>query len=194
MAAGPYPLMPPPETEQSRWFALEVQPNEPALRAYLRARFPALPDVDDIIQETYRRLLREHAAGRLRQVRAFMFTVARNIALDLFRHQRLQPPIELPHSAATAVVEEQPNAAEAVTRQQEFELLAEAVRALPDRCRQVILLRYMKGCSYKEISALLGISPETVKTHLATGVERCARFLAARGLLTPNLLPEDRLP
>ena len=51
--------MPPLDTEQSRWFALEVQPHEPALRAYLRSRFPLLQDFDDVIQETYTRLLRE---------------------------------------------------------------------------------------------------------------------------------------
>lgn len=177
--------MPPSESEQSRWFALEVQPNEPALRAYLRSRFPALPDADDIIQETYRRLFRERATGRLRQARAFMFTVARNLALDFFRHQRLETPPALPHPTRSDVVEQQPNAADVASRQQELEILAEAVRALPDRCRHVILLRYMKGCSYKEIAALLGISPETVKTHLANGLQRCAAYFRERGLTSP---------
>lgn len=38
--------------EVSRWFATEVQPHRPALRAWLLARFPTLPDVDDIVQES----------------------------------------------------------------------------------------------------------------------------------------------
>ena len=55
------------ETEKSRWFSMEVQPHEAALRAYLHARFPMLRDADDIVQETYTRLLREKKAGRIRR-------------------------------------------------------------------------------------------------------------------------------
>ena len=36
--------------EQTRWFSEQVQPHEPALRAYLSKRFPALPDHDDLVQ------------------------------------------------------------------------------------------------------------------------------------------------
>lgn len=171
------------ETEHARWFAVEVQPHEPALRAYLHSRFPLLQDPDDVIQETYRRLWVEKTAGRIRHVRAFMFTAARNVALDLFRRRRILAFEPVPHPDALDVVREAPSAAEAMTQQQELEVLAEAVQKLPDRCRQVMLLRYLKGCSYKEIAALLAISPETVKTHLAKGIKHCTDYFAACGLL-----------
>lgn len=177
------PAMSSQETEQSRWFTLEVQPHEPALRAYLQSRFPLLQDADDVIQETYTRVWREKTAGRIRHVRAFMFTAARNVALDLFRrhkHIQLEP---ITQSAGLDVVKEAPSAAEAVSQQQELDLLAEAVQTLPQRCRQVIMLRYLKGYSYKEIATLLGISPETVKTHIAKGVSLCTEYFAQRGVL-----------
>ncbi len=183
--------MPPPQSELSRWFATEVQPNEAALRAYLQARFPSLSDLDDVIQETYRRTLREQATGRLRSARAFLFTAARNVALDFFRHQRVACNVAITQTLPSDVLEEQPDAAEAAARQQEIELLAEAVRALPHRCRQVILLRYMKGYSYKEIAAALDISTETVKTQMAKGLQRCAEFFEARGMLPPELATEE---
>jgi len=175
--------MPPFDAEQSRWFAMEVLPHEAALRAYLRSQFPRLQDSDDVIQETYTRLLREKNAGRVQHPRAFMFTAARNVALDLFRRRRTAGADAVTHLDSANVVEERPDAAEALNQRQELELLAEAVRTLPERCRQVIMLRYLKGHSYKEIAALLDISPETVKTHMAKGVLRCAEFFEARGLL-----------
>jgi hypothetical protein len=46
-----------PDTEQNRWFSQEVQPHEPLLRAHLHSAFPSLPDVDDIVQESYFRLI-----------------------------------------------------------------------------------------------------------------------------------------
>lgn len=175
--------MPPSEPEQSRWFSLEVQPHEPALRAYLHSRFPMLGDADDVIQETYVRVLKENAAGRLRHARAFMFTAARNVAVDFFRRQSNSQLHVVPHTEATDVVEEKPSAPEVLSQRQRLEALSAAVRTLPDRCRQVIMLRYLKGCSYKEIAALLDVSTETVKTHMAKGVKRCAEYFAAHGLL-----------
>lgn len=175
--------MPPSDPAQSRWFALEVLPHEPALRAYLHSRFPKLGDPDDVIQETYIRLLREDAAGRLRHARAFLFTAARNIAIDFFRRQGNEHFTTIPHAETANVVEEKPSAADVLSQQQELEALSHAVRTLPDRCRQVIMLRYLKGCSYKEIAAILGVSTETVKTHMAKGVQRCAEYFAAHGLL-----------
>lgn len=171
------------ETEHSRWFAAEVQPHEPALRAYLKARFPQLQDTDDVIQETYTRVWREKTSGSIRHVRAFMFTAARNLALDLFRRNKVARTEPLTQTSDIGVVKEAPSAAEAVSQQQELEILAEAVQTLPNRCRQVIMLRYLKGCSYKEIAVLLDVSPETVKTHIAKGVRLCSDYFAARGLL-----------
>ena len=64
-----------------------VHPHEPALRAYLSKRFPALPDHDDLVQETYARILRVDDPGRLTHPKAFLFTTARNVAIDLFRRR-----------------------------------------------------------------------------------------------------------
>lgn len=45
----------PPHIDPTRWFIDEVQPHEPALRAYLRGRFPSLHDVDDPVREAHAR-------------------------------------------------------------------------------------------------------------------------------------------
>jgi len=192
-SSGTVPFMPLQQTEQSRWFTVEVQPHEPALRAYLQARFPLLRDADDVIQETYTRLLREKDAGRIRHTRAFMFTAARNIALDFFRRRQNVQLESITHSSAANVVEVAPHAADAISQRQELEFLAQAVQTLPHRCRQVIMLRYLKGSSYKEIASILGISTETVKTHMAKGVKLCADFFAARGLLQERQLFSDEV-
>jgi RNA polymerase sigma-70 factor (ECF subfamily) len=167
----------------SRWFAEQVQPYEPALRAYLHGRFPTLVDQDDIVQDTYTRLLRAREAGEIRHPRAFLFTTARNAALDFFRRKRPVSIDDVTHFDESAVLIDRPDVAALVNRDQELEILADAVRALPDRCRQVIMLRYLDGLAYKEIALQLSISPETVKTQMATGMRRCAEYFRKRGLL-----------
>lgn len=178
---------PPLTAGMSQWFARELQPHEPALRAYLRTRFPSLADPSDIVQETYARLLKVHAAeGDIRCPRALLFTTARNIALDLIRHQRVLPMQPVTDSVELPVLEDEASAAEIIDQRYEFAVLADAVRALPERCRQVIMLRYVEGLSYKEIATQLGISPETVKVHMAKGIRRCTEYFAERGLKDPT--------
>src|SRR5688572_3993642 len=67
---------------ESKWFSEDVKPYEPALRAYLLKRFPSLPDHDDVVQETYTRVLRAREKERLTYAKAFLFTAARNVAID----------------------------------------------------------------------------------------------------------------
>lgn len=172
-----------PPSEQARWFYEEVHPHEPALRAYLQVRFPTLADHDDLVQETYVRLLRAKSTGGVRYPKAFIFTAARNVAFDLFRRRRANPIEFGNYQAELVALDPQPGADEALDQHYELEVLAEAVRALPDRCRQVIMLRYLDGLAYKEIAEQLNISPETVKVHLAKGIRRCAAIFSERGLL-----------
>lgn len=183
-----------PRSEQARWFAEEVQPHESSLRRYLRGVFPSLPDVDDLVQESYARLIRARESGRVGYAKAFLFTTARNAALDIFRRRKVVAIDGVENLAALSVAEDRPDAAEAVNKQQELELLSAAVRDLPERCRQVLTLRLLYGMSQKEIAADLRISEHTVKAQLAKGMRRCADYFEAHGVSTlrrPTTEPED---
>jgi RNA polymerase sigma factor (sigma-70 family) len=175
--------------EQARWFAEEVQPHESSLRAYLRGMFPSLPDIDDLVQESYARLIRAREGGRISYVKAFLFTTARNAALDLFRRNKVVAFESTADMSTLPVVEDRPDAADAASKQEELEMLATAVRGLPDRCRQVLTLRLLYGLSHKEIAADLGITEHTVKAQLAKGMRRCSEYFASRGLLKTAPLP-----
>lgn len=172
--------MSPPEN--TRWFEEEVQPHEASLRSYLRHLFPSLPDIDDYVQESYARLIRARQGGKISYIKAFLFTTARNAALDFFRRRKvvsIEPCADL---ETLPVVEDHPGVAELVSKQQELGMLADAVRTLPDRCRQVLTLRLLYGLSHKEIADELNISPHTVKAQLAKGMRRCADYFADHGL------------
>jgi len=65
---------------EARWFSEEVQPHEPMLRAYLQKRFPALADVDDVVQEAHLRLLEARRTSVIASAKAYLFTIARNVA------------------------------------------------------------------------------------------------------------------
>lgn len=175
--------MPTAEPDFTRWFEAEVRPQEEALRAYLQARFGGLGEIDDVVQETYARLYRAYAASQIHCVKALLFTTARNVALDLYRRRRARPAEPLTTGHAARIAEDVPDAAEWANHRQELDLLAAAVAALPPQCREVMLRRYRDGAAGREIAEQMGLSPETVKIHLARGLRRCAEYFADRGLL-----------
>jgi RNA polymerase sigma-70 factor (ECF subfamily) len=160
----------------------EVQPHEPSLRAYLRARFPTLTDPDDLVQETYLRLLRARESGKANLNKSYVFTVARNAAFDLCRRNRSISIESIADFDRLAVLESRPDAAEAASHEQEVALLIEAIQALPDRCRQVVTLRKIYDLSHKEIAAKLGIAENTVNVQVTLGMARLRDYLRARGV------------
>lgn len=171
-----------PKNDQDRWFKEEVQPHEPILRAHLRNAFPSLPDVDDIVQESYLQLIRAKKTGPIHFAKAFLFTTARNVACDLLRRKRIIPFLSVMEIERLAVIGEETGTADAVGRQEELAFLSAAIRDLPERCRQVVTLRKLYGLSQKSIAAQLGISENTVEVQVAKGMRRIAAALARHGL------------
>jgi RNA polymerase sigma-70 factor (ECF subfamily) len=174
--------MPPADPEIGRWFAAEVLPHETALRAYLHGLLSP-SDVDDVVQETYTRLIRARERGVVSSPRGLLFATARNVSRDLFRRRAVAPTTPITEMAATHVFDDAPEVPEAVSRRQETELLEAAIAALPPRCREVLLLRKFENLSHREIAQRLGIAEHTVEAQLTKALHRCEEFFVRQGAL-----------
>ena len=171
-----------PGVDETRWFREEVHAHDSSLKAYLRGSFPAVHDVDDVVQESYLRIWKARGRQPIRCVRGFLFRVARNVALNILSRQRISP-IDADHEWTSLLVpDNQPNAAAAACSREELLLLAEAIDALPDRCREIVILRRINNVPQKEIAARLGISEESVEINVVRGVKRCWEYLRRRGV------------
>lgn len=176
----------PPPSEQDRWFEEEVRPHESALRAFVHQRFPDIRDVDDLVQESYARLLEARRKEPIANVRAYLFTIARNSALSQLRRPRLfsdQPLGELP---ADVIAEEGAGVVELVATRQETGLLLAAVESLPARCREIFILTKLHGHSHQEVADRLGLSVQTVHVQVSRGIQKCTLFLREHGVLGPT--------
>lgn len=181
-------MAPPPTLPESSavppaagWFAAEIQAHDPGLRSYLRGQFPSVRDVDDVVQESYLRLWKAAAAQPIRSARAFLFTVARRLALDHVRRRRTSPIEPVAHLGALGVPAEQADVVDDVSGRERLVLLAEAIATLPDRCRDVFVLYKIRGLSRKAAAAALGLSEKTVEAHTARAMRHCEEFLRRRG-------------
>ncbi|MDI1335178.1 MAG: RNA polymerase sigma factor [Lacunisphaera sp.] len=172
-----------PVTDQhSSWFNKEVQPHASSLRAYLRRSFPSVHDVDDVVQESFLRIWKRRLAEPILSSKAFLFKVARNLALDLVRRGQVSPINPVRDLSAVNVVEDKRDAADLADVNEKMLALADAVADLPTRCREIIILRKFKGLSQKEVAAHFAISERTVEVQVARGVKRCEAYLRKRGI------------
>ena len=130
----------------------------------LRRRLGA-QGAEDAFQETFLRALR--AYGRLdhgEHLRAWVLTIAQNVALDTLR--RARPTDELVESST---VDARPAYAE----------LAELTDGLGPKERAAVVLRYGYDLSYDQIAAALDSSPDAARQATSTGVRRIRRRIAS---------------
>lgn len=176
--AAPTPLPEQPET----WFAKEVQPHGPLLRSYLRRAFPTVSDVDDVVQESFLRVWKARLETPIHSSRAFLFKVARHLALDFVRRGRVSPINQVSDLSTLNVIEDGRDAAELADRNEKMLALADAVASLPTRCREIVILHKFKGLSQREVATHFGIAEKTVEVQVARGVKRCEDYLRKRGI------------
>ena len=126
------------------------------------------------------RVLEPHAVTPIRLPRAYLFVLARNLALMRTRRLEAHGTHSLEEIDGGRILDESVDIPDAVARTEELQLLAEAIQALPDRCRQVLTLRKIYGLSQRETAAELGIAEHTVEIHTSVGLKKVNRFFRER--------------
>ncbi len=176
--------MPPLDQETAHWFANEVQPHESGLRAYL-VGFVGPTDVDDLVQESYIRLLRAKEKGSVQSPRGLLFTIARNLSRDWFRRRSVAKTFPITETDGLRVLDDTPGPEEATAIKHDSEMLEAAILSLPERCRMVLVLRKFDNLSHREIASRMGISVHTVESQLTKALHRCEAYFESKGALPP---------
>lgn len=172
-----------PVAEEYRWFADEVQPCAASLKAYVHAAFPAIQDVDDVVQESFLRIWKARATQRIESAKAFLFTIAWRVAADGVRRRQSCPVDSIGCLDGLAVVTDEPHVADVIGRRERANLLGQAVASLPARCREIFIRHKIRGHSRKEVAAQLGISERTIETQTARAMKHCGEYLRRRAAL-----------
>ena len=130
-----------------------------------------LPTAEDVVAEAFARAFASWGrVSRLSYRDAWLMRVATNLALDAVK-RRPTPLLHPRHSSDPAD--------EVVGRL----VLTEALKALPKRQRQAVVMRYLADLPEEEVGEALGVSPGTVKAHLHRGREALSKHL--------DINPED---
>jgi len=100
-------------------------------------------------------------------VSTWVFTIARNRRIDALRKERRPEPEDLPWGP-----EAEPDQADALSLQQESEVLGRALKELPEKQRELIEKAYFGDLSHSEIAAATGLPLGTIKSRIRLALER----------------------
>jgi RNA polymerase sigma-70 factor, ECF subfamily len=133
---------------------------------------------EDIVQETLLRAWRHPEAldSERGPVRSWLFTVARNVAVDAHRARKARP--QEVGDEALAVVP----AVDEIEQALDSWLIADAMSALSADHRAVIIETYYRGRSVTEAAAALGVPPGTVKSRTFYALRALRLALQERGV------------
>jgi RNA polymerase sigma-70 factor (ECF subfamily) len=138
------------------------------VRALARRLIADAHEADDVVQSTWLAFLRRPLTNRqsVEALRAWLATTLRRNASrrSIERERR----IAREHGAARS--ERTPSASDVVEQESVRRALVDAVLALDDPHRSVLLLRYFDGLAPNEIADRLGIPASTVRSHLSRGL------------------------
>lgn len=127
---------------------------------------------EDVAQETFERAWRHAASydGRRGAVSTWLFTIARNLAIDALRVRRPEPMD--PWVAAELLSPDASDPARSAADADDVRRLRRALATLPEEQRRTVVLATIGGRTTAEIGLLEGIPTSTAKTRLRTGLRR----------------------
>ena len=144
------------------------------LRALIRGLLFDEHEVEDVVQETWQRAL-ESGPRETGAWGAWLSTVAGNLARNRVRTKVRRARRE----QAVARPESVTGPAELVEREELRKLVVDAVLALDEPYRAVVLRRYIDGQSPAQIARAQGVPAATVRTRLRRGLQQLRELLDA---------------
>jgi RNA polymerase sigma factor (sigma-70 family) len=143
---------------------------------------------EDIVQEAFLRLARH--AGHIETVErapAYLRSIVLNLARDHNRRGLVSLRHRAAHGREVDVVDDPAvGLVDRLVRDEAHAQVIEQVRRLPVRQRDCITLRYFEELGIEQIAEVLGVSANSVKTHLRRGMENLARALDIGAPSTPS--------
>jgi len=152
-----------------------ISEYELRLVGYAKTIVHDLDRARDIVQDTFIRLYQQDVGKVSDGLKAWLFTVCRNRALDVLRKEKRLVAME--DDVLVDRDSGEPSPYQTVVDQERVELVKSYIARLPENQATVILLKFEKGYSYQEISAETGLSSGNVGFLIHTGMKRLRSLL-----------------
>lgn len=142
------------------------------LRSFL-ARKVGATEADDLVQETYSRLMRRGDESSITSPFQFLRKIAANLARDHVRRKSFETKWLSFSSAEIDAAADEETPLQRLERLERAQLFRAAVAELPPRCQEVFALCFYEKMPISEIARRLGISDSMARRHLRMALKRC---------------------
>ena len=142
------------------------------LKSWLRRKLGCGEQAADLAHDTFVRVLRHREQiDSLREPRAYLVTIARNVLFNYFQRQSL----ERAYLEALAQLPEKcvPSLEYQALLLETLHEIDRMLSSLPAAVRKVFLLVQLEGLGYEEVAERMNVSVRTVQRHLARVYEQC---------------------
>lgn len=160
-----------PKEEQARNVAKLFREHNQSLVRFLALRLQSVQEAREVAQEAYVRLLQLDRPTVKSFMRAYLFRIASNLAVDRVRRQNTEARI-----TRIELFDELDDVQEPERRtlaSEELELVRRCLDELPENCRRAFLLHRIDGMSVAEIAEELEVSGRMVRHHLERALVYC---------------------
>lgn len=135
-------------------------------------------DVEDIVQDVYVRLCTLQSEKTTEYNKSFLYTVAKNLALDHIKRADNRLTDKVGDEVAFLAEDSSDSTYDKTLWNERLGTYCETVKCMPKQCRKVFVMKKVYGFSQKEIAEKLGISINTVSNHLVAGMKMFRAFEA----------------
>lgn len=141
-------------------------------------------DAEDIVQEAFIRLWQHWPQVELTQVGNWLMRVSHNLVIDHIRRQQARP------RTTEAELDEFTGSDEGLD-QNELRIIVEAsIAKVAEPYRTTLIMREIQGLPYQDISEVLGISLDHVRTNIFRAKGKLREQVKLHPLYSPDLLQE----
>jgi len=156
----------PPGEDRAATVGRLFRDHNRTLVGFLFARLRNEPEANEIAQEAYVKVLQlEKRPGASNFMRAYLFRVAENLALDRLRQRHIRSRLDSLQSLDDLF--EEPGAERSAIAEQELERLRQIVSELPDNCRIAFCLHKLEDRSIEEVAASMSLKERMVRRHVS---------------------------
>jgi RNA polymerase sigma-70 factor (ECF subfamily) len=157
--------------------------HEATVRRIFGRYFRRSEDVEDLTQETFLRCFAAETKEHIREPKAFLLRVAKNIALSEVKKKSRTATDYLEDSSFLDVLgdDSQICADVQLDSKRKLVVLTKIVAGLPEDCRRAFLMRKMEKLKYDQIALRLNVSLSTVHRLIARAMLHCSAALREQG-------------
>lgn len=155
------------------------QEHNRALIGFLVVKLRSEAEAQDVAQEAYVRLLQLEQGSAVSFLRAHLFAIAGNLAIDRLRQRQVRErnsPQEFFEDLLT-----RPGPDRIALAQQELDLIKSALRELPEKCRRAFMLHVFAEKSVVEIAEQMQLTDRMIRHYIARAMSHCRQYLDAAG-------------